>query len=97
LFLWNDSTRRINFVNDNSIALNAILDKAKLLDNIAQADMNQELEKLTLSIVEKHQKELNEETGIDSSIPETEIKKYVEDAIYFVETERKKKLHSDEK
>ena len=25
LFLWNDSTRRINFINDNSIALNAIL------------------------------------------------------------------------
>ena len=25
LLLWNDSTSRINFVNDNSIALNAIL------------------------------------------------------------------------
>ncbi|HEU4824754.1 MAG TPA: hypothetical protein VFS97_15125, partial [Nitrososphaeraceae archaeon] len=25
LFLWNDSTRRINFVSDNSMALNAIL------------------------------------------------------------------------
>jgi hypothetical protein len=29
LFLWNDSTRRINFVNDNSIALNAILSSSK--------------------------------------------------------------------
>ena len=25
LFLWNDSTKKINFVSDNSIALNAIL------------------------------------------------------------------------
>jgi hypothetical protein len=25
LFLWNDSTSRINFVDDNSMALNAIL------------------------------------------------------------------------
>jgi hypothetical protein len=29
LFLWNDSTRRINFVSDNSIALNAILSSSK--------------------------------------------------------------------
>jgi hypothetical protein len=29
LFLWNDSTSRINFVNDNSIALNAILSLSK--------------------------------------------------------------------
>jgi hypothetical protein len=55
------------------------------------------LEKLTLSIVEKHQKELNEETGIDSSIPESEIKKYVEEAISYVNTERQKKLSSDNK
>jgi hypothetical protein len=51
--------------------------------------MNQELEKLTLSKVEKHQKELNEETDIDSSIPKIEIKKYVEEAISFVNIETK--------
>jgi hypothetical protein len=71
-----------------------LLDKTRLLDNIATANMNQELEKLTLSIVEKHQKELNEETGIDSSIPESEIKKYIEEAISYVNTERQKKLSS---
>jgi hypothetical protein len=69
-----------------------LLDKTRLLDNIAQADMNQELEKLTIGIVEKHQKEMNEETGIDPAIPEVEIKKYVHEAISFVNEERRKRL-----
>jgi hypothetical protein len=52
--------------------------------------MNQELEKIALSLVHKHQKELSEETGIDSSIPESEIRKYVEEVIDVVNSEKKK-------
>jgi hypothetical protein len=61
------------------------------------ANMNQELEKLTLSIVEKHQKELNEETGIDSSITESEIKEYVEEVVSYVNKERIKRSSSEKK
>jgi hypothetical protein len=58
--------------------------------------MNQELEKMALSMVHKHQKELSEETGVDSSIPESEIKKYVEEVIDVVNSEKKKNSPSRE-
>lgn len=71
-------------------------DKTRLLASIGSADMKQELEKHTRNIVKNYQLDVKEKTGIDSSFPEYDIKKYVEEAMSHVKTE-KENLIPDEK
>ena len=48
----------------------SLLDQSKLLDNIGLADINREME----AIIKKHRETMKQETGIESSISEVEMK-----------------------
>jgi hypothetical protein len=63
-------------------------DKTRLFATIGSANMKRELEKHTRSIVEKHQLELKEKTGIESSFSEYDITKYVEEAMSQVKIQK---------
>jgi hypothetical protein len=71
----------------------SLLDQSRLLDDIALADMNRELEKQAASIVMKQREILKKETGFDSSIPDFEIKNYMEEVV----AELRKEGKSDQK
>jgi hypothetical protein len=68
----------------------SLLDQSRLLDDIALADMNRELEKQTASIVMKQREILKRETGFDSSIPDFEIKNYMEEVVAELKKESEK-------
>jgi hypothetical protein len=63
-----------------------------LLDGIGTAHMQQELEKRVLEIAKKLEKNMQEQTGIDSSLDEDDIKQYLEQVIKEVQTYRKTDL-----
>ena len=66
----------------------SLLDRSKLLDNIGLADINTELEKQTLDMLRRHEEAMKEETGIDSSISEFEMKNYVREVMAEVQKTR---------
>lgn len=59
----------------------SLLDQSRLLDDIALADMNRELEKHTASIVMKQKEILKKETGFDSTVSDFEIRNYMEEVV----------------
>jgi hypothetical protein len=59
----------------------SLLDQSKFLDNLGLAEVNRELEKQTTEIIKKHSEVMWKETGIDSSISDYDVKKYVEEVI----------------
>ena len=58
----------------------SLLDQSKLLDNIALAEINRELEKHTGDMLKKHKETMNE-AGIESSISESDMKNYVNEVM----------------
>lgn len=59
----------------------SLLDHSKLLDNIGLADIHRDLEKHTNHIWMKHIKTMKDETGIEPSTSESEMKNYVNEVI----------------
>ena len=57
-----------------------MLDQSKLLDNIALAEINRELEKHTGDMLKKHKETMNE-AGIEFSISESDMKNYVNEVM----------------
>jgi hypothetical protein len=72
----------------------SLLDQSKLLDNIALADINIELEKQTVDILNKHKETMKKETGIESSISEFDMKNYVKEVMAEVQKTRERKSSS---
>lgn len=58
----------------------SLLDQSKLLDNIALAEINRELEKHTGDMLKKHKETMNE-AGIEFSISESDMKNYVNEVM----------------
>lgn len=59
----------------------SLLDQSRLLDDIGMASMYDKLTKQVEDIVEKHREDMKQETGIESSVSEVDMKNYVEEII----------------
>jgi hypothetical protein len=64
---------------------------SKLLDSIGTAQMEREIEKKAITLTKRYQDRMTEETGIQSSYLEDDIKEYLEQVIQEVQ---KQKNHS---
>jgi uncharacterized membrane protein len=66
------------------------LAETRLLDSIGTAHMEQEIQKRVLALTRKNQRSLEEETGIQSSLTDDDVKEYLEQVIEEVKKERRK-------
>ncbi len=66
-------------------------EEAKLLDTIGMAQMEQEIQKKVLSLSKENQGRITEETGIQPSLSEEDMKQYLEQVIKEIEKEREGK------
>jgi hypothetical protein len=64
--------------------------ESKLLDSIGTAHMEQEIERRVLTLTKQNQNKLAEETGIQSSLTDDDVKEYLEQVIEEVKKERQK-------
>jgi hypothetical protein len=55
--------------------------EAKLLDCIGMAHMEQEIQKKVIEFTKRNQDRIAEETGVQSSITEDEMKSYLQEVI----------------
>jgi hypothetical protein len=67
------------------------IEKSRLLDNIGTAQMEREIEKNVLTFTKRNQDKMVENTGIQSSLSENDVKQYLEQVLQEV---RKQKTHS---
>jgi hypothetical protein len=56
----------------------SVMEQSKLLDNIGTAEMEKEVQKRVLTVVKKTSADMKENTGVDASMNEGEMKDYVE-------------------
>jgi len=64
---------------------------SKLLDTIGTSQMEREIEKRAIAFSKRYQDSMTQETGIQSSYLEDDIKEYLEQVIQEVQ---KQKIHS---
>ncbi len=62
--------------------------ESKLLDSIGTVQMGQKIEKRVLSFTKQNQDKMAEETGIQSSLTEEDMKQYLEQVIGEVKMQR---------
>ena len=67
----------------------SLLDESKLLDSIGSAHMEQETIRKITEIAKEQQNSIVEETGVQSSLDEIEMRKYLEDVIEEVQKYRR--------
>ena len=70
------------------------LKESKLLDSIGTAQMEQEIQRRVLTLTKQNQDRMAEETGIQSSLTEDDIKQYLEQVIKEVK-QPKSKMKND--
>ena len=78
-------------IKARQIIRTSLLDKSSLLDNIGLADLNRDMEKQIESILKKQKETTEEETGIESSISEYEMKNYVKEVLADMQKIREEK------
>jgi sulfite reductase beta subunit-like hemoprotein len=66
--------------------------ESRLLDSIGMAQMEQEIEKRVITLTKQNQDRMAEESGIQSSLTEDDMKDYLEQVI----KEVKKNRHPEE-
>ena len=66
----------------------SLLDESRLLDSIGSAHMEQETIRKITKITKEQQSTIVEETGVQSSFEESDMKKYLEDVIEEVQKHR---------
>src|SRR5207244_8968899 len=71
---------------------NFAIKDSRLLDSIGTAHMEQEIQKRVLELTRQNQDKIEEETGIQSSLTEDDIKQYLEQVIKEV---KKPKMSDD--
>jgi hypothetical protein len=79
LYLWILSSS-ISVANDVSIRKSirkTAIEQSKLLDSIASAQMEQEITMKVVKVTREQQNKIVEETGIESSLDENDIKGYL--------------------
>jgi hypothetical protein len=64
------------------------IDESKLLDSIGSAQMEQQIEKKVITMTKEHQDSMTEETGIQSSLTEDDMKQYLEMVLKEVKNKR---------
>jgi hypothetical protein len=64
------------------------LGQSRLLDSIGSAEMQQELERKAMELIKQNQDRMAEETGIQSSLSEEDMKQYLERVIREVKMQR---------
>jgi hypothetical protein len=67
---------------------NYAIKESRLLDSIGKAEMQREIERRVIAITKQNQDRMVEETGIQSSLTEEDIKKYLEQVIEEVKNRR---------
>jgi hypothetical protein len=67
------------------------LKETNLLDNIGSAHMEQEIQKRVLILTKQNQDRIAEETGIQSSLTEDDVKSYLQEVIKEIQEVRKGK------
>lgn len=70
---------------------------SKLLDSIGTAQMDQEIQKKVLTFTKRNQAIMAEETGIQSSLTDEDMKRYLEQVINEVKMEKSTKRNNDGK
>lgn len=65
------------------------VDESKLLDSIGNAEMVQEMQRRILSIANKHSDVMTEETGIQPSLSEDDMKLYLDEVLEEIKRSRK--------
>ena len=68
--------------------------ESKLLDSIGSAQMEQQIQKRVIDMTRQNQDVLANETGVQSSLNEDEVKEYLHEVLKEV---RKGKMHNDDK
>jgi hypothetical protein len=66
--------------------------ESKLLESIGTAHMEQELQKRVLRIAKKNSDSMTEETGVQPSVSEDDIKQYLQEVIKEIRSERENKI-----
>jgi len=67
------------------------IEESRLLDSIGMAQMEKGIEKNVLAFTKRNQDKMTEETGIQPSLSETDMKQYLEQVLQEI---RKQKMHS---
>jgi hypothetical protein len=67
------------------------LRESKLLDSIGTAQMEREIERKVIAITKQTQERMVEETGIESSLTEEDMKQYLEEVLKEVEKDRQQR------
>lgn len=67
---------------------NYAMKEANLLDSIGMAHMEQEIEKKVITLTKQNQDRLAEETGIQSSLTEDDVKSYLQEVIKEIQHSR---------
>jgi Tfp pilus assembly PilM family ATPase len=57
------------------------INESRLLDNVGTAQMEQEIVRRVVPMVKEHQHSITEDTGIESSLSEQDVKQYLEQVI----------------
>ena len=79
-------------VSQNSSLRNSVRKSMiDLVDNIGTAQMGQEVQKRIMKVVREHEQRMKEETGIPSSMPEADVKVYLEEVMEEVKKSNRKK------
>ena len=68
------------------------MEESNLLDSIGTAQMEQDIEKTILKITKEQQDVLTEQTGIEPSLTEDEVKEYLDTVLLEVKKMRTKKV-----
>lgn len=66
----------------------SVTDQAKLLDSIGTAQMEQELQSRVLTITKETSDKMEEETGVEASMTEEDMKQYLNDVLKEIGTSR---------
>ena len=69
---------------------NFAIKESRLLDSIGIAQMEQEIEKRVLALTKQNQYRMTEESGIQPSLSEEDMKEYLQQVIEEVKNERRK-------
>jgi hypothetical protein len=75
---------------DSSLRTSIRASLLELVNNIGTAQMEQEIEKRVLKVATEQQDVLTEQSGIESSLSEKDMKEYLEQVIEEVKKERRK-------
>jgi hypothetical protein len=67
---------------------NFAIKESRLLDSIGMAQMEQQIEKRVIEIAKRNQDRMTEESGIESSLTEDDMKQYLEQVIREVKMQK---------